>query len=69
MDFDRLDKIVADVKAGDTEQVGVLSTGEYLYVALAASSCELLGDDSIAYALSRIGPEAVAELIQRHQYA
>ena len=66
MEFDSLDEIVAFMQAVDIERVGVLSTGDYLYVALAASGCERPGVNSIAYALSRVGLETAAELIQRH---
>lgn len=49
---------------------GPLSTGERLYVALAANRTDLLADDgyTVAQALARIGPEWVAELVQRWQY-
>ncbi|PKM46876.1 MAG: hypothetical protein CVV05_00225 [Gammaproteobacteria bacterium HGW-Gammaproteobacteria-1] len=68
MDYDRLDSIAADVMQGNTDAVGVLSTGERLYVALAANNSELLGSDSIAYAIARLEPEAVQELVERHRY-
>lgn len=67
MNYDYLDAIVMDVRHGDTSRVGVLSTGERLYVALAASNCALLGNDSIAYAIDRIGHEALRELVARHR--
>lgn len=68
MDYEYLDAIALDVRNGDTERLGTLSTGERLYAVLAASRCELLGTDSVAYAISRIGPEAVEALIERHRY-
>lgn len=67
MNYDYLDAIAMDVRQGDTSRVGVLSTGERLYVALAASNCALLGNDSIAYAIDRIGHEALRELVARHR--
>lgn len=49
---------------------GVLSTGEKLYVALAANRGDLLTamDYTIAEALVRIGDEWVQELTRRWQY-
>lgn len=68
MDYERLEAIVVRVRQGDLDAVGVLSTGERLYVALAANNCELLGSDSIAYAIARLESEAVQELVERHRY-
>lgn len=68
MDYDRLDEIAADASGGDDRRVGVLSSGERLYVALAANRCDLLGGDSIAYALSRLDANDLRELVTRHQY-
>lgn len=67
MDYERLEAIADRVRQGNSDGVGVLSTGERLYVALAANNVELLGRDSIAYAIDRVGPEAVEELICRHK--
>lgn len=67
MDYDRLDEVAADAAQGDDRRVGVLSTGERLYVALAANRCDLLGSDSIAYALSRLDTEDIQALIARHR--
>ena len=64
MDFDRLDEIARDAWAGNYEQVGVLSTGERLYVALASGRMrELTPSDSIAYAVDRVGQEAMAHML------
>lgn len=68
MDYERLETIVERVRQGDLDAAGVLSTGERLYVALAANNCELLGSDSIGYAIARLEPEAVQELVERHRY-
>jgi hypothetical protein len=67
-DYDRLDAIAAQTAQGDDDAVGVLSTGERLYVALAANRCDLLGNDSIAYAISRMEDEDLRELVERHRY-
>lgn len=66
MDYDRLDAIAAQAAQGDDNAVGVLSTGERLYVALAANRCDLLGGDSIAYAISRLDTKDLRELVERH---
>lgn len=68
MDYERLEAVVELVRDGDVGAAGVLSTGERLYVALAANNLELLSSDSIAYAIVRLGPEAVEELVERHRY-
>lgn len=70
--IDRLDSIAAVFQAGEDERgrqmFDVLSTGERCYVALAANRPDLLGsDDSIAYAIDRIGDVWVRELIARHR--
>jgi hypothetical protein len=67
MDYDRLDEVAAAASEGDDSMVGVLSTGERLYVALAANRCDLLGGDSIAYAISRLDVEDLQELVERHR--
>lgn len=70
MPFDDLDAMAERVAQGDFDEIGTLSTGEYLYVALAANSTELLSrsNDTIVQALARLGPEWTAELISRWQY-
>lgn len=63
MDFDRLDEIAREAWEGRYDRVGVLSTGERLYVALASGRMrELVPQDSIAYAVERVGPEAMAHM-------
>lgn len=69
--LDYLDRIAMDFRAGKEKHAqrmfGPLSTGERCYVALAANRPDLLGKDSIAYAVDRIGEEWARELIQRHK--
>lgn len=65
MDYQRLDEIARAAHAGDYERVGVLSTGERLYVALASGRMrELAPSDSIAYAVDRVGPEAMQHMLK-----
>jgi hypothetical protein len=46
------------------DRVGVLSTGERLYVALASGRMrELAPGDSIAYAVDRVGEDAMAHML------
>lgn len=69
--LDHLDRLAARlVGTTDTRGWGPLSTGERLYVALAANRADLLADDgyTVAEALARIGPEWSAELVLRWQY-
>lgn len=65
--FDRLDKIAIQVAKGNLAAAGSLSTGETLYVALAANSTELLADAgyTIAEAIDRLGSTWFAELMER----
>lgn len=65
MDLEYLDEIAREAWAGDYKRVGVLSTGEVLYVALASGRMrELAPGDSIAYAVDRVGPEAMAHMLE-----
>lgn len=64
MDLERLDEIAREAWAGRYDRVDVLSTGERLYVALASGRMrELVPDDHIAYAVDRVGPEAMAHML------
>jgi hypothetical protein len=67
--LDRLDKHTQDLKDGTRTagDFGAMSTGEKLYIALAASSFELLTEAgySIPGALDRLGPDWCRELITR----
>lgn len=63
MNYDRLDQIVLEAYRGDYANCGVLSTGERLYVALASGRMwELCPQDSIAYAVGRVGPSAMSHM-------
>lgn len=65
MDFERLDAIAREAWAGNYDQVGVLSGGERLYVALASGRMrELAPADSIPYAVDRVGPEAMNHMLE-----
>jgi len=63
--LERLDEIAREAHVGRYERVGVLSTGERLYVALASGRMrELAPSDSIAYAVDRVGPEWMAHMLK-----
>lgn len=63
-DLKHLDEIAQEAWKGDYSRVGVLSTGERLYVALASGRMrELAPGDSIAYAVDRVGPEWMAHML------
>lgn len=65
MDLYYLDQIAREVWAGDYDRVGVLSSGERLYVALASGRMrELVPSDSIAYAVDRVGSVAMAHMLE-----
>jgi len=70
MDYEYLDRIAERTAKGDLSAVGVLSTGERLYVALAANSIELLENNgyTIAEALARLGEDEVTQMIERWRY-
>lgn len=64
-DLNHLDEIAREAWVGNYDQVGVLSTGERLYVALASGRMrELAPDDSIAYAVDRVGSVWMAHMLQ-----
>lgn len=64
-DLDTLDEIAREAWGGDYGRVGVLSTGERLYVALASGRMrELAPGDSIPYAVDRVGPEWMAHMLE-----
>lgn len=63
--LEHLDEIAREAWAGNYNRVGVLSTGERLYVALASGRMrELASSDSIAYAVDRVGPEWMAHMLK-----
>ncbi len=68
--LDRLDEIANHVARDRFAAYGPLSTGERLYVAIAASRSEILEEEgyTIAEALARIGPAWRGELLRRWQY-
>lgn len=69
--LDHLDTLAARlVGTTDASGWGPLSTGERLYVALAADRADLLSRDgyTMVQALARIGPDWSSELVQRWQY-
>ncbi|MBV7542223.1 hypothetical protein [Acidovorax sp. sic0104] len=64
-DLKYLDGIAEEAWEGKYDRVGALSTGERLYVALASGRMrELAPDDSIAYAVNRVGPEWMAHMYE-----
>ncbi len=64
MDYNRLDEIAKDAWEGRYDVVGILSRGELLYVALASGRMrELAPGDSIAFAVDRVGAEAMAHML------
>ena len=64
VDLERLDEIAREAWEGNYERVGVLSSGERLYVAVASGRMrELCPSDSIPYAVDRIGPAAMAHML------
>ncbi|TCP13795.1 hypothetical protein EV683_10540 [Crenobacter luteus] len=67
--LDRLDSIASEARNGIGDRVGVLSTGERLYVALAANRLDLMPDYTIAQALARLDDGDIDELITRWRYA
>lgn len=62
--LERLDAIAREAWSGKYDGVGALSTGERLYVALASGRMrELVPEDSIAYAVERVGSEWMAHML------
>lgn len=68
--LDRLDDIARDVIAGRKGGYGVLSTGEKIYVAMAANKPALLKalDYTMPQAISRLGEDDTRELVERWRY-
>lgn len=67
--LERLDGIAEAARNGNFELVGVLSTGERLYVALASGKMqEVAADYTIVEALARLGEDDVRDLIERWRY-
>lgn len=62
--LEHLDEIAREAWKGNYDRVGPLSSGERLYVALASGRMrELVPDDSIPYAVDRVGPEWMAHML------
>ena len=62
--LEHLDEIAREAWAGNYDRVGVLSTGEVLYVALASGRMrERAPSDSIAYAVDRVGTAWMAHML------
>lgn len=68
--FEHLDAIAIEVAKGNRERTHVLSTGESLYVALAANDAEMLEqlNCTIAEALDRLGEKWCTALIENWRY-
>ncbi|MFJ3048565.1 hypothetical protein ACIPEN_22250 [Herbaspirillum chlorophenolicum] len=65
MNLPHLDEIASEAWDGNYKRVGPLSTGERLYVALASGRMrELAPHDSIAYAVDRVGTEAMEHMLE-----
>lgn len=64
--LDHLDDIALDAWHGNYERVGVLSSGERRYVALASGRMrELCPGDSIPYAMSSLDDEWVVHMTEK----
>lgn len=60
-----LDEIAREAFNGNYKRTGTLSTGERLYVAMASGRMrELCPNDSIPYAVERVGPEWMAHMLR-----
>lgn len=65
-----LDEIAREAWGGNYERVGVLSTGELLYVALASGRMrELAPEYSIPYAVDRVGPKWMAHMLETWRHS
>ncbi|QLI80820.1 hypothetical protein HZU75_04340 [Chitinibacter fontanus] len=63
--LEHLDEIAQEAWNGEYDRVDTLSTGERLYVAVASGRMrEICPNDSIAYAVDRIGPEWMAHMLE-----
>jgi cell division ATPase FtsA len=69
--LDHLDDIaqaIREKRKGAKDHVGVLSTGERIYVALAANDIKLAPGYTIVEAIARLGDDDVRALVERWQY-
>jgi len=67
--LDRLDEIAVSVMNGELDSFGVLSTGETIYVALAANRADLLPSGyTLVACIDRLGESWRAELLKRWEF-
>lgn len=68
--LDYLDEIAKEVQAGNKARVGVLSGGQAVYVALAASDTEMLQSMgySVPGAIGRLGEADTRALVERWEH-
>ncbi len=66
-----LDELVEEVANGNLERYTPLSTGQRLYIALAANRADLLKQDgfTIVQALDRLGEDWTTYLFNRWKYS
>lgn len=69
-EFDYLDREAQRVADGESKRFHALSTGERIYVALAANRPDLIQQDgsTLVQAIVRLGPIWLEELLMRHRY-
>lgn len=68
MDYNYLDTIAEEARHQDDRRVGVLSTGERIYVALASSRLDLIPDYTVAQAINRLGLHDTEMMVNRWRY-
>ena len=68
--LDYLDQITREVRSGNKDRVGVLSGGEAVYVALAASDMDMLTSMgySLPGAIGRLGEADTRALVERWEH-
>lgn len=68
--LDYLDFHAPRLASGDEGVLATLSTGERIYLCLAANRVDLLQREgcTVVQALGRLGPEWLHELVLRHHY-
>lgn len=69
MDYERLDRLALAIRTtGEEGSIGVLSTGERLYVAMAANRPDLLAGYTMVQAFARLEEQDTQQLIERWRY-
>lgn len=68
MDYDYLDRVAESARQNEDDQVGVLSTSERLYVAMASGRMDLMDEYTIAHAIDRLGLESTEIMVHRWRY-